>query len=71
MTDDRYNLVAFLAVIIAIVLLSKIGGSGADLAIMTGLIGVLGTFRPGQRKVEMDQPDNKPIPTKDTEEPKE
>ena len=46
---DRHNLVAFLAIILAIVILSAIGavtGKPADLAIMTGLIGVLGTFRP-------------------------
>jgi len=41
------GLVAFIATLIAVVLLSKIGGSGADLAIMTGLIGVLGMLAPG------------------------
>ena len=73
MTKDRCHLtglIAFLAVLVAIVLLSKIGGSGADLAIMTGLIGVLGMLAPGlvpsrgneQRKVEIDQPADKPVP---------
>lgn len=48
---DRENLIAFLAIIIALVVLSALGaftGKPADLAIMTGLIGVLGTFRPKQ-----------------------
>lgn len=46
---DRENLIAFLAIIVALVVLSGLGaftGKPADLAIMTGLIGVLGTFRP-------------------------
>lgn len=46
---DRENLIAFLAIIVALVILSALGaftGKPADLAIMTGLIGVLGTFRP-------------------------
>jgi len=46
---ERENLIAFLALIAAIVVLSGLGaftGKPADLAIMTGLIGVLGTFRP-------------------------
>lgn len=42
MSADRLNAACFCATLAAIVLLSKIGGSGADLAIMTGLIGVLG-----------------------------
>lgn len=41
------GLIAFIATLVAVVLLSKIGGSGADLAIMTGLIGVLGMLAPG------------------------
>lgn len=41
------GLIGFIATLVAIVLLSKIGGSGADLAIMTGLIGVLGMLAPG------------------------
>jgi len=46
---ERENLIAFLSLIAAIVVLSALGaftGKPADLAIMTGLIGVLGTFRP-------------------------
>lgn len=46
---DTHNLIAFLAVVAAIVALALIGGTGSDLAIMTGLIGVLGTFRPRER----------------------
>lgn len=41
------GLIAFIATLVAVVLLSKIGGTGADLAIMTGLIGVLGMLAPG------------------------
>lgn len=59
---DTHTLIAFLSVVAAIVALALIGGTGSDLAIMTGLIGVLGTFRPQQRKVEVDQPADKPIP---------
>lgn len=38
------NLVAFLAVLVAIVVLAQSGSP--DLAIVTGLVGVLGSFRP-------------------------
>ncbi len=61
---DRENLIAFLAIIVALVILSALGaftGKPADLAIMTGLIGVLGTFRP------KNPPADKP---NDTEQPK-
>lgn len=47
--NEKENLIAFLAIIAALVILSGLGaftGKPADLAIMTGLIGVLGTFRP-------------------------
>lgn len=48
MKDVRtIGLAAFIATLVAVVLLSKIGGNGADLAIMTGLIGVLGMLAPG------------------------
>lgn len=72
--DRTTGLIAFISTLIAVVLLSKIGGSGADLAIMTGLIGVLGMLAPGlvpsrgnepNRKVEIDQPSDKPIPVED------
>ncbi len=41
------GLAAFLAVLLTIGLLSKIGGNGADLAIMTALCGILGMLAPG------------------------
>jgi hypothetical protein len=53
------NLIAFLAIIIALVLLSALGaftGKPADLAIMTGLIGVMGTFRPKQASSDTTTP---------------
>lgn len=45
--DRTTGLIGFISTLIAVVLLSKIGGTGADLAIMTGLIGVLGMLAPG------------------------
>lgn len=45
--DRSIGLIAFVSTLVSVVLLSKIGGSGADLAIMTGLIGVLGMLAPG------------------------
>ena len=66
-----YNLVAFLSVLSAIVLLAQ-SGKGMDAAIMVGLIGVLGSFRPwGSQppadgaKVEIDQPKDKPVPVEE------
>lgn len=67
------GLIGFIATLVAVVLLSRIGGTGADLAIMTGLIGVLGMLAPGlvpsrgneQRgptPVKVDQPADQPIP---------
>jgi hypothetical protein len=59
MTDDRHNLIAFLAVLITIAALFIISAiclyNGRSVeaigigGVMTGLIGVLGTFRPQQR----------------------
>ncbi len=40
------NLIGFIAVLVALVMLAGDGMSGGDLAIMTGLIGVLGGFVP-------------------------
>lgn len=40
-----HNLIAFLAVLAAIVALA-LAGKATDLAIMTGLVGVLGSFKP-------------------------
>lgn len=69
MNDDTKQLIAFLGTLTSIVLLSKIGGTGADLAIMTGLIGVLGMLArpprdkaPEDRRVTIDQPANDPTP---------
>ena len=69
-----FNLVAFLAVLVAIVVLA-LAGKATDLAIMTGLVGVLGSFKPwgsapidGQ-KVEIDQPSDKPVPTTTEDQP--
>lgn len=42
LNQETSGLVMFVGTLVSIVLLSKIGGSGSDLAIMTGLIGVLG-----------------------------
>lgn len=40
-----FNLVAFLAVLAGIVILA-LAGKTTDLAIMTGLVGILGSFKP-------------------------
>lgn len=51
MSDDTRQLVQFLGVVVAICFLSTVGGTGADLAIMTGLVGVLGMLaRPSREK---------------------
>jgi len=63
MTEDIRNLVTFIATLAAIVLLSKIGGTGSDLAIMTGLVGILGMLaRPARSTNEKpsDTPTGKP-----------
>lgn len=68
------GLIAFVSTLVAVVLLSKIGGTGADLAIMTGLIGVLGMLAPGlvpsrgneNRKVQIEQPADQPVPVEET-----
>lgn len=73
LTAQVTGLIAFIATLISVVLLSKIGGNGADLAIMTGLIGVLGMLAPGlvpsrgsePRSVKIDQPSNQPIPVEE------
>jgi len=65
---DRHNLIAFLSLIAAIVILSAIGartGKPADLAIMTGLIGVLGTFRPKSNGTEPAGTPADPVNVKD------
>jgi len=75
MNRDRCHftgLIAFLSVLVAIVLLSKIGGNGADLAIMTALVSVLGMLAPGlvpsrgnertPQKVEVANAADNPVP---------
>lgn len=62
---EQHTLIAFLSVvaaIIALALIAAVKGQQTDLAIMTGLIGVLGTFRPQSRKVEVDNPPSNPVP---------
>lgn len=54
--DDNRELIAFLGVLVAIVLLSTVGGTGADLAVMTGLVGVLGGFTAGKRSAARKEP---------------
>lgn len=58
MTDERHSLILGLAIIASIVTIYGIGalkGSPADIAVLTGLIGILGTFtRP--RTVNPDTP---------------
>lgn len=50
MKVETYNLIAILAVLVTIVVLSKIGGTGADLAIMTALVAILGGLTQNFRK---------------------
>jgi len=73
-TAHLYNLVAFLSVLIAIVILAM-NGKALDAAIMVGLIGVLGSFRPwgtqspqDGTKVEIDQPKDNPVPVESRDE---
>ncbi len=79
--SERHSLIAFVAVLLAICYLASIAawlaytGRYAEAlgfgGITTGLVGVIGTFRPrgaspdGQ-KVEVDQPANNPIPVEET-----
>lgn len=63
-----YNLVAFLCVLAAIVTLA-LAGKATDLAIMTGLVGVLGSFRPwgasapaDETNVRVVNPPSDPVP---------
>lgn len=54
MTEDTKALTQFIATLIAICFLSKVGGTGADLAIMTGLVGVLGMLaRPARDRTHV------------------
>lgn len=58
MTDDTRQMVQFIAVLVAICFLSKVGGSGADLAIMTGLVGVLGMLARPSRGTQVGPNEN-------------
>jgi len=49
MNAERHSIIAFLATLIAIAAIT-IWGAGTDLAVITGLVGVLGTFRPTNNK---------------------
>jgi hypothetical protein len=57
MSEEARTLIAFIATLAAVCFLSKVGGTGADLAIMTGLIGILGmlaqSFRKGEKKTDV------------------
>lgn len=44
-----YNIIAFVVTVCAIVALALFGNGRADLAIQTGLVGVLGSFAPWGR----------------------
>lgn len=50
-----FNLVAFLAVLGSIVVLS-LAGKATDLAIMTGLVGILGSFKPWGLSAPPEEP---------------
>ncbi len=63
-----FNLVAFLAVLVALIVLA-LAGKATDLAIMTGLIGILGSFKPwgsspvgGTQDVNVTNTDEERIP---------
>lgn len=61
---ETYNLIAFCATLAAILALSKIGGTGADLAIMTALVAVLGGLTQNFRKSLPPESENQVEPKK-------
>lgn len=67
MNHDNHKLLAFLACLVTILLLSKIGGTGADLAIMTGVIALAGALLSTGRtdKVEIDNTKANPVQTEE------
>jgi len=73
MNRDSRNFWCFMGTLVAIVALSKIGGgSGTDLAIMTGLVSVLGMLaRPSQpdqpTDVTVTNPPDDPVPVATTD----
>lgn len=60
LTKQDRALLAFVATLTTVILLSKIGGTGGDLAIMTGLVGVLGMLaqRMGEEPKATGKPDD-------------
>ena len=50
LTDSDRNLAAFVATLATIIVLSRFGGNGADLAILTALVAVLGMLGQNFRK---------------------
>lgn len=58
MNEESKNFWQFIGTLAAIVALSKIGGTGADLAIMTGLIGVLGMLARPARNTQVGPNEN-------------
>lgn len=72
MTKESRNFWCFIGTLAAIVALSKVGGSGADLAIMTGLVGILGMLArpsqaesPGTQDVNVTNPADRPVQTEE------
>lgn len=70
MNDDTRQLVQFIGVLVAICFLSKVGGTGADLAIMTGLVGVLGMLaRPARDRTHVGPNENVEVRPSEPAEP--
>ena len=71
MNNEHHTLIAFLAVLVAIVILVGMGVAAAQRgqslealgigAAVTGLIGVLGTFRPRQNNITPASTPNDPV----------
>ncbi len=59
MTDSDRNLIAFALTLFTIGILSKVGGNGADLAIMTALVAVAGALAQNFRKSQPPQEKDK------------
>lgn len=54
-STHAFNLIAFLALLLAIVVLA-LAGTRADQAVLVGLVGVIGTFRPWSAAVAPEGP---------------
>lgn len=63
--NDRHGLIAFMGIIVAICVLS-LTGKGTD-AVVVGLVGVLGTFKPrtNNGEVTVTNGPSDPIPVKE------